>query len=184
MALTVSEVGEILRMIETSPFEEVIVELEGGRITARRAAATPPMQAAIAGGQGPAPGAAAPPRRSTVQLPRPAAATTAAFVPAASPAAQAPRRPAPQAAASVPQGLVAVRAPLVGTFFRRPAPDQPVLVEPGQTVKRGQPLCLIEVMKLYTMIESPADGVIEAVLADDGALVEYDQPLFAIRVEA
>ena len=79
------------------------------------------------------------------------------------------------------EGRIAVRAPMVGTFYRRPAPDEPPFVEAGQRVTEGQPLCLIEVMKLYSTIAAPADGVIDAIAADDASAVEFDQLLFVIK---
>jgi len=174
MATTVGEIGEILRLIEASPFEEVIIEIEGTRITARRPAAGQST------GQSRERPASAPARRSGPQ----SGATAASAQPLASfapPAVASTRPAAPPPRDNLAQGLIAVRAPMVGTFFRRSAPDQPVFVEQGQTVTAGQPLCLIEVMKLYTVIEATTDGVLEAILVDDGSLVEYDQPLFAIR---
>lgn len=78
-------------------------------------------------------------------------------------------------------GRIVLRAPMVGTFYRRPSPQEPPFVNVGSQIKKGDPLCLIEVMKLYTTIEAPADGVIELIGADDAALVEFDQLLFAIR---
>jgi biotin carboxyl carrier protein len=70
---------------------------------------------------------------------------------------------------------------MVGTFHRRPSPQGAVFVEIGQTVQKGQPLCLIEVMKLFTTIEAEAAGTIEAIVPDDGALVEFDQLLFRLK---
>ncbi len=70
---------------------------------------------------------------------------------------------------------------MVGTFYRCPAPGEAPFVDVGAAVKKGDPLCLIEVMKLYTTIEASADGVIAAVHAEDNTLVEFDQILFAIK---
>lgn len=70
---------------------------------------------------------------------------------------------------------------MVGTFYRRPSPQEAVFVEIGQTVQKGQPLCLIEVMKLFTTIEAEVAGTVEAIVPDDGALVEFDQLLFRIK---
>jgi biotin carboxyl carrier protein len=73
---------------------------------------------------------------------------------------------------------------MVGSFCRRPSPDAPPFVEVGTRVKAGDPLCLIEVMKLYTTISAPIDGVIEAIAAEDASPVEFDQLLFAIAPDA
>ena len=75
----------------------------------------------------------------------------------------------------------AVVAPMVGTFYRAPAPDAPPFVEIGSTVRKGQPLCLIEVMKLFTTIASDHDGRIAHIGAENGELVEYGRTLFVIE---
>ena len=77
-------------------------------------------------------------------------------------------------------GAMLVKSPIVGTFYASPAPDAPPFVSVGQTVKKGQVLCIIEAMKMMNEIESDADGVISRVLAENGALVEYGQSLFEL----
>ena len=74
-----------------------------------------------------------------------------------------------------------VLAPMVGTFYRRPSPDQPNFIEINTKVEPGTPLCLIEVMKLYTTIEADTSGIIKEIFVDDGQLVEFDQLLFIIE---
>ena len=69
---------------------------------------------------------------------------------------------------------------MVGTFYRRPAPDKPPYVEVGSEVDEDTPLCLVEVMKLYTTIYARTRGHIAQVCASDSDLVEYDQILFVI----
>lgn len=95
-----------------------------------------------------------------------------------------PVAPAPVAepgARSVPEGCVAVPAPMIGVFYRRPEPGAPPFVEVGTSVGAGVTLALVEVMKLFNAVTSPTDGVVESILVDDGELVEYGQPLFAVR---
>ncbi|NYE25705.1 acetyl-CoA carboxylase biotin carboxyl carrier protein [Pigmentiphaga litoralis] len=94
--------------------------------------------------------------------------------PAAAPAAEAAPVPAP-----APTGH-AVKSPMVGTFYRAPNPGSPVFVEVGQTVKEGDPLCIIEAMKLLNEIEADKSGVIKEILVENGQPVEYGQPLFII----
>lgn len=74
-----------------------------------------------------------------------------------------------------------VASPLVGTFYSAPSPEAEAFVNVGDKVKKGQILGIIEAMKLMNEIESEYDGVIEAVLIEDGSVVEYGQPLFRIR---
>ncbi|MDT3737644.1 MAG: acetyl-CoA carboxylase biotin carboxyl carrier protein [Denitratisoma sp.] len=101
----------------------------------------------------------------------------------ASPAPQAvPAAPAAAPAepvAAEPEGH-AVKAPMVGTFYRSSAPGAQSFVEVGQTVKAGDTLCIIEAMKLMNEIEADASGVIKAILVENGQPVEYGQPLFII----
>lgn len=74
-----------------------------------------------------------------------------------------------------------LKSPMVGTFYRCPSPGTPSFVEVGQTVTKGQTLCIIEAMKLLNEIESDASGVIKAILVENGQPVEYGQPLFIIE---
>lgn len=93
--------------------------------------------------------------------------------PAVAPVATAPAAPA------APSGH-AVKAPMVGTFYRAPNPGASPFVEVGQSVKEGEPLCIIEAMKLLNEIEADKSGVIKEILVENGEPVEYGQPLFVI----
>jgi len=93
--------------------------------------------------------------------------------------ATAPAAPAEPVAAAEPEGH-AVKAPMVGTFYRSSTPGGQFFVEVGQTVKTGDTLCIIEAMKLMNEIEADASGVIKAILVENGQPVEYGQPLFII----
>jgi acetyl-CoA carboxylase biotin carboxyl carrier protein len=73
-----------------------------------------------------------------------------------------------------------VKSPMVGTFYRSSAPGAKPFVEVGQTVKTGETVCIIEAMKLLNEIESDHDGVVKAVLVENGQPVEYGQPLLII----
>ncbi|HCN70436.1 MAG TPA: acetyl-CoA carboxylase biotin carboxyl carrier protein [Pusillimonas sp.] len=96
------------------------------------------------------------------------------------PAASAAEAAAQQAdAPAQPQGH-AVKAPMVGTFYRAPNPGASPFVEVGQSVKEGEPLCIIEAMKLLNEIEADKSGVIKEILVENGEPVEYGQPLFII----
>ncbi len=77
--------------------------------------------------------------------------------------------------------LIAIKAPMVGTFYRRPAPDKPPYVEVGDYIKPGDVVCIIEAMKLFNEIEAEVEGTIEKILVEDATPVEYEQPLFLVR---
>ncbi len=74
-----------------------------------------------------------------------------------------------------------VRAPIVGTFYRRPSPDSDPYVKVGDSVDEGDVLCIIEAMKLMNEIEAEASGVIKEILVEDAEPVEFDQPLFVLE---
>ncbi len=97
----------------------------------------------------------------------------------AAPAVAAPAIAAPAAVAAAVAGNV-IRSPMVGTFYRSPAPGSPSFVEVGKTVKVGDVICVVEAMKMMNQIEADHAGVIEAILVQDGEPVEFDQPLARI----
>jgi acetyl-CoA carboxylase biotin carboxyl carrier protein len=110
----------------------------------------------------------------------------AAPVPAQAPAPIPAPAPAPAPAPEAPKadecpGCVEIRAPIVGTFYRAPAPDAPPYVKEGDRVEKGQVLCIIEAMKLMNEIESEVSGIVKKILVENGEPVEYGQPLFLIQ---
>lgn len=124
--------------------------------------------------------------RNSAQAAQMAAPMMPAYAPAAAPApAPAPSAPAPAPAAppapepEATSGHV-VHSPMVGTFYSAPSPASPAFVEVGQTVKIGDVVCIVEAMKMMNQIEADKAGTIEAILVENGAPVEFDQPLFSI----
>lgn len=119
----------------------------------------------------------------------PAAGTPAGIPVSAQEAASAAAQSQPVQAAppggspAADKNLVFIKSPIVGTFYRAPSPDSPPYVEKGTAVKKGQPLCVLEAMKMMNTLECEYDGVIEDILASNGDLVEFDQNIFAIRVK-
>ncbi|PQA48889.1 acetyl-CoA carboxylase biotin carboxyl carrier protein [Amnimonas aquatica] len=118
------------------------------------------------------------PSAMSYSVPAPVAAPVAA--PAAATPAPAPTKgTAPAASEPSTQGFVQ-RSPMVGTFYRAPAPGAAKFAEVGATVKAGDTICIIEAMKMMNQIQADKGGVIESILVEDGQPVEYDQPLFTI----
>lgn len=111
----------------------------------------------------------------SIELEQGALAAAAAAAPAAVPAPTAAAAPAPQ-----PESPV-ISAPLVGTYYAASAPDQPPFVNPGDRVKKGQTVCLIEAMKMMSEVPAPCDCVIEEVLKANGELAAFGEPLFRYR---
>ncbi|MCL4766456.1 MAG: acetyl-CoA carboxylase biotin carboxyl carrier protein [Hyphomicrobiaceae bacterium] len=159
MPVSYKDVAEILRIIDASACEEVVLDVDGLRLVVRRGAT----------------GGAASTRRPAAPSPADAAS------PPQPPARSVDPVLAGTAAAPPKQGSCQVTAPMIGTFYRRPSPKAAPFVEVGQRVAKGDPLCLIEVMKLFTTIATPDAGTIEQIAAEDGALVEFGQLLLVIR---
>lgn len=158
--LSHDDVSKILAIIDAAPhLDEVQLDFAGVRLHVRRGGGTAALPA----------GAAAP----TLPVP-PAAAPTAATAPVVS---VAPGRARGAAQPPAPEGAVAIRAPMLGTFYRASAPGEKPFVEVGSRVAATDTVCLIEVMKLFNSIAAGVDGTVVGIHADNGALVEFDQPL-------
>ncbi|MCM8771783.1 MAG: acetyl-CoA carboxylase biotin carboxyl carrier protein [Candidatus Omnitrophica bacterium] len=80
------------------------------------------------------------------------------------------------------ENIVYVKSPLVGTFYRAPSPTSPPFVETGSIVKKGDPLCIIEAMKVMNEIKSEYDGIVKEILVENGKPVEYGQVLFILQI--
>ena len=109
----------------------------------------------------------------TIEMERAVSAPAAPVIPAAAAAPAAP-------VAAEPEGD-AITAPMVGTFYTAPTPDQPPFVQVGDRVKKGDPLCLLEAMKMMSEVTAPCDCEIIAVLKENGALVSFGDGLFGYR---
>ena len=115
---------------------------------------------------------------AAVAAPMPLAAAPAAAPIAATPAA--PAAPVAEAAPAEPAGKV-VKSPMVGTFYRSASPGAKAFVELGSTIKEGEPVCIIEAMKIMNEIEADASGTIRRILCENGQAVEFGQPLFIVE---
>ena len=167
MALSYDEIAEILKIIDSSSRDELIVDTGDMKLVVRRN---------NAGGADSVQDDARAIASRAIGAPAPTPAPAAAPIPQSSnwPSSSA------KATAKAPH-QVEVVAPMVGTFYRAPTPDAPPFVEIGSAVRKGQPLCLIEVMKLFTTIASEHDGRVVAIGAENTELVEYGQTLFVIE---
>lgn len=104
----------------------------------------------------------------------------AALQPAAAPA-PAPAKSSQPSSDPVPAGVLAIRAPMLGTFYRAPAPNEKPFVEVGQRVKADDTVCMIEVMKLFNTIRAGVDGTVVKICAENAAMVEFDQVLIHVK---
>lgn len=120
-------------------------------------------------------------RGAAAAAPAPAMSLPVTGAPATARAATpTPRRVVERAEASLTEDEIAIRAPMLGTFYRSQSPGAPPFVEIGQRVKADDVVCLIEVMKLFNSIRAGADGEVTRIFVENGTLVEYDQALIAV----
>ncbi|MDP6391237.1 MAG: acetyl-CoA carboxylase biotin carboxyl carrier protein [Alphaproteobacteria bacterium] len=157
MALTHKDVTEILKIIDESDLDELVIEIAGAKLEIRRRGPDEPAEVSFT------PSSDEP--ESSIIHGESEELPTVDTTPTS-------RR----------HDGVEVRAPMVGTFYRQPAPGEPPFVEVGSMVAAGDSLCLIEVMKLFTTIEAPAGGEILEIQAEDSEMVEHGQVLFVIGI--
>lgn len=153
------EIRDLIDFISQTGLNEVKIETEELKISIKRDAETRVVESA-------APAAA------------PAPAPAAAPAPAPAPAGGSDEKPAGGSAGD--SNYVEVKSPMIGTFYRSPNPDSPSFVSVGDKVEKGDPVCIIEAMKLFNEIESEVSGTIVKVMVENASPVEYDQVLFLV----
>ena len=159
----------LIDAVDSSGIDSLEINRAGTKI---RIAKTPP----------PAPIAAGAPALPSLLTPAlPAGQHPPALTAGPAPAAPSATAAAPAPAEAPPSNLAEVKSPMVGTFYRAPAPEAPPYVEVGSTVKKGQTLCILEAMKLMNELESDVDGIVREVLVENSDPVEYGQVLFRIE---
>ncbi len=161
---TNSDVEEILRVVDNLTDVEVKLETPEFRLHVRKGVtATMTVSESVVGMQ-----------------PRVSAAPAANVEPAIAPAVKAP--PTPLAASlSSEAGTIAIKAPMLGRFYRAPSPSEPAYVEVGKRVGPDDTVCMIEVMKLFKTVNAGVSGTIVSIAVNDGDMVEDDQPLFFVK---
>lgn len=156
--MELKDIQSLIKLVSSSSVDEVLIEQENFKLNIKKNAPEfiqAPVMASAPVMPAPAPVAAAP----------------------AAPAAPAESAPAAESNAN----LIEIKSPMIGTFYRRPSPDKPNFCEVGDTIQKGDVVCIIEAMKLFNEIESEISGKIVKILVDDSAPVEYDQPLFLVE---
>lgn len=171
--MNAKELKAILQALMEHEVSEMSLETPDYKLNIKRGNSVPQVQyipTPVAAPQiaAPQPAVAAPaPQPASIAAPTPHPASEAA--------------PAPKAENKEEVKGVEVKAPIVGTFYRSPAPDADPYVKEGDTVKKGQVLCIIEAMKLMNEIESEVSGVVRKILVNNAEPVEYGQTLFIIE---
>lgn len=157
--MDLKQIHELIKIVNKSNIGEISIEDKDGKVTIKQKEEQVVTVAAA-------------PQQVYNVAPQSAPAPVAATAPVAPVAA-----PAPAAASS---NTIIIKSPMIGTFYRKSAPDKPVFAEVGTEVTPGKVVCIIEAMKLFNEIESEVKGTIVKVLVDDASPVEYDQPLFEV----
>ena len=157
------QIQELIKMINKSNIGEVSIEEGEFKITIRQK--EDPVTQVVA---------SAP---SSYSMPQMQPASSAPALLSAAPAQSS--MPSSASAAS-DSNYITIKSPMIGTFYRRPSPDKPNFIEPGDEVSPGKVVCIIEAMKLFNEIESEVKGRVVKILLEDSSPVEYDQPLFLV----
>ncbi|HSQ75558.1 MAG TPA: acetyl-CoA carboxylase biotin carboxyl carrier protein [Bacteroidota bacterium] len=161
-------VKKLVKLLSESDVDEIEIEEEGKKVRIAKHAQR---------GSGPGVGMPGP---WAMDVPRPAGYPPP-LPPSAAPLAPQPAAaPAPPAAVSPAHNLHEIRSPIVGTFYRAPAPDAAPFVQVGSDIQSGTVLCIVEAMKLMNEIEADIAGKIVKILVENGQPVEYDQVLFVV----
>jgi len=153
--MDLKEIQQLIKFVSVNGVDEVAIERKDFKLHIKKNAVQVVAAAPVAAAA-PAPVSAAP-----------APAAAAAAAPAAS-------------AASDDSKYIAIKSPMVGTFYRSSNPESPSFVNVGDDVNAGKVVCIVEAMKLFNEIESEISGKIVKVLVDNASPVEYDQPLFLV----
>ncbi len=170
--MKLTEIQELIKFVSKSGVSEVEIEDKDFKINIK----TPPYKK---GKQ------VAEPQQVVAQMVPQPMAMPQAVAPAPAPAASQAAAPAEAAPAKKEEkndeaNYIAIKSPMIGTFYRKPSPDKPEFVKVGDTISEGDTVCVIEAMKLFNEIESEISGKVVKVLVDDSTPVEYDQTLFLI----
>ena len=168
--MELKEIQDLIKFVAKSGVEEV--ELEQGSFKITIKAKSSPQVA-----DNPAPQYMIAPSMMPNNMQQIAATAQQTSQP--TPSTEAVNKPS-EAEAPKSSNLIEIKAPMIGTFYRASGPDKEAFAKVGDSIQKGQTVCIIEAMKLFNEIESEVSGKIVKVLVDDTAPVEYDQPLFLI----
>jgi acetyl-CoA carboxylase biotin carboxyl carrier protein len=162
--MDIKQIQELIKIINRSNIGELSIEQKDFKITIRQKEDQAPVYTS------------APPTPAYSPSPTQAQPNTPQQAPQQSQTSSTPSAPTPSEGGN----YITIKSPMIGTFYRTPGPDKPAFVNVGDEVTVGQPVCIIEAMKLFNEIESEVAGKIVKVLIDDASPVEYDQPLFLV----
>ena len=174
---TQADVERILGIVDKLNDIEVRLEVDGMKLHVRKFSEASPAGGHSLPQSAPAVQQAASAPQRQIAPPAPPAMPTAQPVPGR----PLPAASVPAPAATADSGLLEVRAPMLGRFFRAPSASEPAYVEVGATVSAEDTVCLIEVMKLFNTVKAGVSSTIVEILVENGAMVEHDAVLFRVK---
>jgi acetyl-CoA carboxylase biotin carboxyl carrier protein len=155
--MNLEEIKDLIKLVSKSGLGKVEIEREGFRISIKGSPTEPVMYQAS-----------------------PVVAAPIAAAPTSTPVATAPAAVSTDNNSSDDSKYITVKSPMIGTFYRTPGPDKDPFVNVGDTIQKGDKVCIIEAMKTFNEIEAEVSGKIVKVLVDNASPVDYDQPLFLV----
>lgn len=182
--MDLAQIKELLKIVAESGVAEVEIEEDEFKLVVRKNSPSVTLQPPAYPQYGlsyPAP-PYPPPSQPPPQQPTPAPSTNQTQN-ASQPSLEPESVPAEAKEERRSENEVLVKAPIVGTFYRSPAPEEDAFVDVGDQVSQGDVLCIIEAMKLMNEIECEVSGTVKKILVEDAQPVEYDQPLFIIETD-
>ncbi|NEQ43899.1 MAG: acetyl-CoA carboxylase biotin carboxyl carrier protein [Leptolyngbya sp. SIOISBB] len=163
MELNFNELRELVTTLGQTDISELTLKGADFELTLRKQGAIASAAASVI--------AVAPPEQSV----------TAPAVPVVQPVSSTPPAPAPTPPPSVDSNLLEITSPMVGTFYRSPAPEEPSFVDIGDRIQTGQTVCIIEAMKLMNELEAEVSGEVVEILVDNAQPVEFGQTLMRVK---
>jgi acetyl-CoA carboxylase biotin carboxyl carrier protein len=158
--VNVDEIAKLIELLDKSSLAELSWSSDNERLSLKKPGSAPVQM---------------------VAAPVAVSAPAAASAPVAAAPAAAPAAPSAPAAPAQDAGLVEIRSPMVGTFYRAASPDSPNYVEEGARIEKGKTVCIVEAMKLMNEIESEVSGTIVRIVAQNEQPVEFGTVLFLVR---
>lgn len=157
--MNIKEIQSLIKFVAKSGANEVKLEMEDIKITIKTGA-----------------------EKTEVSYTQPTPVAAVPQIVQAAPVLQSVEAPEATSAPSIDDEskYIVIKSPIIGTFYRKSAPDKPLFVEIGDSISAGDTVCIIEAMKLFNEIESEVSGTIVKVLVEDSSPVEFDQPLFLV----
>jgi acetyl-CoA carboxylase biotin carboxyl carrier protein len=174
----ISELRELIKLLDQTSIHSIEIENEHGKLAIKKPKQSEPVIVSAPSAILPNPALIPQTAYSVPQAP------ALGFTPATAAASTEAPAPAPVEAAEDDSSLHKIVSPMVGTFYRKPSPENPEYVNVGDRVTADKVVCILEAMKLMNELKAEVEGEIVKILVSDGQIVEFGQPLFLVKTDA